>query len=574
MKISYRRLYPVQIMSMLVAAINILIDSYITSHFLGFEAMAAISFFSPVTTVIGMSQLMISGIQILCARYIGYGERDRVKSLFTTGMLAYTVWGVTVTVLLISGRFFIPGLLGADEAISVLLSDYMSGYSFGVTGQLLCSLFITMLPLNNRSRLSYVGILAMILVNTTLDVFFLYYCSMGCFGMGLATSISYIVSALIMLFGFFGQDKALGIDLNALSFKDFPEAARLGLPLLFFNLGLSFKSFVMNNTLFANIGAAAVAVLNFQGSLCSLLGSVPLGCAFAMMVLGSIYYGEEDRESLIDCMKYTLKTSLILCSIIAALLMAGSSLISSTVFSPVDETYRISVRMLLIFPDFLVFNAILNVLTKSYNIIGHMKLVNILSFVEQIITAFIAVGLMYAIGIDGFWWSFTLGNLVCILIIGINVFVRSGRLTFKPGDWMMLDKDFGAGKDDYMEMVLTSMDEVIGMSEKVIEFCKSKGADSRKSFYAGLAIEEMAGNTVKYGFTPGKKNRIEVKVVKKEDMVIRIQDNCPMFDPKKRIDQFYPEDVSENIGIRMIAAIAKDMNYENNVGINTLLITL
>lgn len=42
MKISYRRLYPVQIMSMLVAAINILIDSYITSHFLGFEAMASI----------------------------------------------------------------------------------------------------------------------------------------------------------------------------------------------------------------------------------------------------------------------------------------------------------------------------------------------------------------------------------------------------------------------------------------------------------------------------------------------------------------------------------------------------
>ena len=77
-----------------------------------------------------------------------------------------------------------------------------------------------------------------------------------------------------------------------------------------------------------------------------------------------------------------------------------------------------------------------------------------------------------------------------------------------------------------------------------------------------------------HGFTSKKKQIIEVKVVKKENLVIRIQDNCPLFDPKKRIDQFYPDDICRNVGIRLIAGIAKDMNYQNNIGINTLFITI
>jgi anti-sigma regulatory factor (Ser/Thr protein kinase) len=146
--------------------------------------------------------------------------------------------------------------------------------------------------------------------------------------------------------------------------------------------------------------------------------------------------------------------------------------------------------------------------------------------------------------------------------------------TLKAEDWMLIEKEFGAQKGDYIEMSLTSMDEVIGMSETVIDFCINKGISPKESMLAGLAIEEMAGNIVQHGFVPGKKHLIEVRVVKKENLIIRIKDNCREFDPKKRIEQFYPEDICKNIGIRMVAGIAKSMEYQNNIGINTLLITI
>lgn len=574
MKTEYKHLYPIQIISVLVVSINSLIDSFMTAHFLGTNALAAIAFFSPIITIINMSLLIVSGIQVLCPRFIGYGQRDRINSLFTTGTLFCCSLGMLLTILFISFRLTIATMLGASRELIPLLSDYILGYSFGITTQILSQLFITMLPLNNHRHMPYYSIFAMIFINSTLNIIFLNYFSMGCFGMGLATSISYIISTLILFFGFISEDNAICFNIHSISFKDFPEALKLGLPVLFFNIGVSLKSFILNNTLLISTGSAAVAVLNVQGSLCSLLGSIPYGCASALMILGSIYYGENDRKSLIECMKYTIKIGMIICIIIITLLITLAPLISSMLFSLTDEAYGIAIWMLRIFPLFLIFSLILNALIKIYNITGKIWLVNFTSVTEQVLIAIIAIIMVYFIGINGVWWSFPLATLFCIIIIGGFVFFKAKGFTIKPDDWMMLSDNFGASNDDYIDMTIKSMDDVIGMSKIIIEFCKRKGMGNKESFYAGLAIEEMAGNIIMHGFTSKKKQIIEVKVIKKENLVIRIQDNCPLFDPKKRIDQFYPDDICRNVGIRLIAGIAKDMNYQNNIGINTLFITI
>jgi hypothetical protein len=51
-----------------------------------------------------------------------------------------------------------------------------------------------------------------------------------------------------------------------------------------------------------------------------------------------------------------------------------------------------------------------------------------------------------------------------------------------------------------------------------------------------------------------------------------VRDYCRAFDPQKRLEQFDPEDPSKNVGIRMIARMAEEMNYQGSAGINTLLI--
>ena len=66
-----------------------------------------------------------------------------------------------------------------------------------------------------------------------------------------------------------------------------------------------------------------------------------------------------------------------------------------------------------------------------------------------------------------------------------------------------------------------------------------------------------------------------IRIIVKDELVIRIQDDCPEFNPKKRLDQFSPEpDPTKNIGIRLVSRIAKEMEYQNNAGINTVIIKL
>ena len=89
---------------------------------------------------------------------------------------------------------------------------------------------------------------------------------------------------------------------------------------------------------------------------------------------------------------------------------------------------------------------------------------------------------------------------------------------------------------------------------------------------AGLAMEEMAGNVVEHGFTKdNKKHTIIIKVTCKEnEVLLRIKDDCVAFDPQSRNGLDDTSDPTRNVGIRMLYKIAKDVYYQNVLGLNVL----
>ena len=86
-------------------------------------------------------------------------------------------------------------------------------------------------------------------------------------------------------------------------------------------------------------------------------------------------------------------------------------------------------------------------------------------------------------------------------------------------------------------------------------------------------MEEMAGNIIRHGFQDNKPHCIDIRIVKKnEDLILRLRDDCFPFNPKTYRDMFFPEDVTEHIGIRMVISLAKDVQYVNNMKTNNLTI--
>ena len=86
----------------------------------------------------------------------------------------------------------------------------------------------------------------------------------------------------------------------------------------------------------------------------------------------------------------------------------------------------------------------------------------------------------------------------------------------------------------------------------------------------------MAANIVDHGFTKDRKaHSIDVRVVYKEDTVIlRIKDDCVPFDPGERQQIAEGDDITKNIGIRMVFRIANDVQYQNILGLNVLTVRI
>ncbi len=103
---------------------------------------------------------------------------------------------------------------------------------------------------------------------------------------------------------------------------------------------------------------------------------------------------------------------------------------------------------------------------------------------------------------------------------------------------------FDVSEEDVLDITVTSMDEVVALSRAVWDFCDAHGCDPRRRFLLSLAVEEMAGNVIEHGFSQDRKHHsIDLRVISKgDDFILRIRDDCLIFDPVKQLELFSDDD--------------------------------
>ena len=123
-----------------------------------------------------------------------------------------------------------------------------------------------------------------------------------------------------------------------------------------------------------------------------------------------------------------------------------------------------------------------------------------------------------------------------------------------------------------MEERITSLEEVVSVSQKAEKFCIAHGQDSRFASRIALCIEEMASNTVAHGFQKGKNNHLSVRVqCKQNQWLLRFRDDCWAFDPVHYIPG---EGETDGLGIRLVLGMADEVRYTYSLNLNNLTIVL
>ena len=574
------RLLPVQILIAAVGTVNSIVSGLFAGNFVGEAAMSAIALYGPIRLLMtALNVMLFGGSTILCGRYLGRNQQEKIQSLFSLDIFLAAASGtVFCLVMILISSSDLSAFMIQDDSVRVGFNQYLLGQAVGVLPFFLGRQLSVFLTMRNQINLTTIASLIMIAVNALLNLLFVAVLHWGAFGIALAFSLGnwafFAVQALYLLRG----KDAPHFALRRVSWPDCGQIIKIGLPGAASTIYQSVLGIIVNGLIIAYVGSAGLSAYAASDSVLSFFWSIPAGMLAVSRMLLSISIGEEDRQTLTNVMRNMFRCFVpLMCAVSVVIILLAEPLTQQFYRNPSAPVYMMTVRAFQILPLSMPLSVICMHFVCYGQVSDKQALIHILSVLDGVICiAVFSALLIPTLGMNGVYIANVLNGVVTLLTVFVYSVLKNRRIPRNTEDLMVIPDSFGVSEDDRMDLTVRSMDEVVLVSERVQQFCLEKGLDARRSALAGLAMEEMAGNVVRHGFQADKKKHsVDIRVVyKKSGVLLRIKDDCKPFDPGEWKKVTAPSDPASNIGIRLVFQIAESVEYQSVLGLNVLSIRI
>ena len=569
------RLLPYQVLLIVIGAVNGIADSLYASNVIGKTAMSAIGLFGPLNHFLYAASIMfVSGSQMLYGRYLAR-DREKIHGLFTVNVLVSSALALLTSLLLVTGVLTgATRILVSQEPDLQMLNDYILGQSIGIPALVLGQQLFAFLSLENQTKRTMAASIACFALNVILNHLFLVIIPLGTFGLGLSTSLAAWAFLAVLASWYLSGKSEWKFSFRACRWPDALQIARLGYPGALSRFVETFRCLIVNFLVLQHVGSVGLSAFAASNSLLAVIWAVPFGMVAVARMLFSISVGEDDRRSLIDVMKIVVtKGMLVMAGIVALLILLAEPLTMLFYHDPADPVYRMTVMGFRILP-LCMLPAMWSLHYASYAQTTEKKAMSIVlpvvdGLVGVVLFSFL---LIPPLKMNGLYIANVLNGFLCAAVIAAGAWIALKRCPRTLEDQMAIPKGFGAEEDERIDITVRSMDEVVNVSRQVIRFCAERGIDRRRSFMAGLCMEEMAGNIVTHGFSKDQKTHsVDIRVIHSgSGVILRIRDNCAAFNPSERARINEQDDTGKNVGIRLVYRIAENVSYQNLLGLNVL----
>lgn len=573
------RLLPYQVLLLIITSINGIVDSLYASNLIGQSAMSAIGLFGPLNHFLyALSIMFVSGTQILYGRYLAR-DRQKINGLFSV-MLAVSGGIALVTSLLLVTAVYtgLTGVLVSSQPELQMLNEYILGQAVGIPALVLGQQLFSFMSLENRRKWTMAASLICLLSNIIGDHLFIVVFSWQTFGLGLSTSLSELIFLIVLAAYYFMGKSEWKFSLKGCDWRIGPQIMKHGYSGALSRFVEMFRCLIVNFLIMQYVGTAGLSSFAASNSVLALFWPVPFGIMAVARMLFSISLGEEDRRSLVDVMKIVLtRGMLVVCVMAAALILLAEPLTRMFYRDPSDPVYYYTVMGFRLLPLCMPWS-LLSLCYVPYAQGAEKKVISVVLPIVDGAVGVVACSLFLipAMKMNGLYISNILNGIICALVIFFAAWLTIRRFPRSMEDMMAIPDRVGVGPEDRIDISVTTMEEVVEVSRSVDEFCRRQGLDARKSFFAALCMEEMAGNVVTHGFAKDrKKHSVDIRVVRKgEKLILRIRDNCTAFDPGEYHRAMRPGEIGKNIGIQLVYSMATEVSYQNLLGMNVMTIVL
>lgn len=308
----------------LVMSLNILVDTIFVGNWIGSIAIAAINVVLPVSffiAALGMS-IGVGGSSIISR---ALGAKNKEKALQTFGnQLSLTI---TFTVVLaVLGLYFVDTMIpafGGKGDIFGPAKIYYIIVLYGVPFLALCMMGNTVIRAEGKPKFAMYAMLIPSIGNLILDYVFINLMDWGMAGAAWATTGSYLLCFLFIVWYFKSKHSELKLSFHHLSLKKdiVKEIGSLGFVTLARQAVVSITYLFMNNILFNLGGELSVTAYAIVGRMLMFALFPVFGITQGFLPIAGYNYGASEYARVRESINTAIKYAIILASIIFALLM-------------------------------------------------------------------------------------------------------------------------------------------------------------------------------------------------------------------------------------------------------------
>ena len=441
--------------------------------------------------------------------------------------------------------------------------------AFGIPAIMLTALLNGIVQLDGDKKRVLTGAYVICGVNLAGDLAVVTLTDWGLFGVGAMTTFSYVCGTAVLLMHF---HKKSAVFRPGVSFSGFGRILPKGLPAVSNRAATMLRNYFYNSFALSWGGTAGLVAWSAVNTLSGFISALPKAVGQATLMGTGVFYGEEDRDSLLRFMRYTfLLRSAAAAAAVLALCLASPLLIG--LYIPAgSDSFLSAVRGLRWYALGLLPYTLNIILSNYMQSAGKVAPAQIITFMDGFgMLVLYALFLLRLVGFDGLCVSFFLGKTTVLLLTLLCICAVRKSFRLSVENVLMLPENFDVSDEDKYLATLTRRENAVNISKEIIDYCTGKGIDCRRSFHVGLALEEMAVIIIDEGFGDGKAHSIDIKLfVKNGQITVRLRDDCKAFDANQRVAIMNPADPASNIGIRLLYSVAMDIEYHSTLDMNYL----
>jgi len=316
----------------------------------GESAVSGVSLVDTLSNlIISILTALCTGGAVVCAQYLGRRDsgqaRNSARQLFYIALLFSVALGAT---LLVAPSFFVRVIFGSvEEAVLKSATTYLVfsaiSYPFLAVYNACAALFRSM----GNSRVSLLASLVMNVVNVAVNAVLIFALNLGVLGAGIATLLSRVVAAVIMLLLIRNQNNPIFLR-SVWQVRFNREIVRsilfVGVPTGFENGLFNFGKLLVQ-ALVASLGTSAIAANAILGSISNLAIVPGLGLSLAIITVFGQCVGAGDYEQAVEYLKKLMVYTILSMALVNVPLFLFAKPIVG-IFPISEEAYNVSVQML------------------------------------------------------------------------------------------------------------------------------------------------------------------------------------------------------------------------------------